>query len=266
MVEAIGLWHFNQLAGYLSAGGSDQGPFTSSIVKTTDGGNTWNDISISPNFYPYSCFFFDSLTGIAVGRAGKISNTNDGGISWTNPYSIGAYSLYDIWFITDSIGYIVGGSNTYDNLPVPYKGFIYRTTNRGNTWQIMDSTYNGLNKLSFPSDSIGYAVGMNGNILKITNANVVNVIDVNTKLIEPFLSNYPSPTHSNSPLTFTYPSTSAKKEIIIYSIHGKEIARYALPPWSTSQTVRLPQMATGVYVARMVGESESAMVKFVVEK
>jgi hypothetical protein len=75
----------------------------------------------------------------------------------------------------------------------------------------------------------------------------------------------PNPTPSNSSLTFTYPSTSAKNEIILYSIHGKEIARYALPQWSSTQTVKLPQMAGGVYVARMVGENESAMVKFVVE-
>jgi hypothetical protein len=79
------------------------------------------------------------------------------------------------------------------------------------------------------------------------------------------LSIYPNPTHSNSPITFTYPSTSAKKEIIIYSIHGKEIARYALPQWSSTQTVKLPQMAGGVYVARMVGEGVNANVKFVVE-
>jgi hypothetical protein len=79
------------------------------------------------------------------------------------------------------------------------------------------------------------------------------------------ISIYPNPTTSNSTLTFTYPSISAKKEIIIYSIHGKEIARYTLPQWSSTQTAKLPQMAGGVYVARMVGENESAMVKFVVE-
>jgi hypothetical protein len=76
---------------------------------------------------------------------------------------------------------------------------------------------------------------------------------------------YPNPASFNSPFTFTYPSTSAKKEIIIYSIHGKEIARYALPQWSSTQTVKLPQMAGGVYVARMVGEGVSANLKFVVK-
>jgi hypothetical protein len=82
---------------------------------------------------------------------------------------------------------------------------------------------------------------------------------------------YPNPTPSNSPLTFTYPSIpiaiGTKKEIIIHSIHGKEIARYELPSWSTSQTVKLPQMAAGVYVARLISGFEFSIsnVKFVVE-
>jgi hypothetical protein len=84
-------------------------------------------------------------------------------------------------------------------------------------------------------------------------------------IILQWLEIFPNPIASSSSLTFTYPSTSAKKEIIIYSIHGKEIARYALPQWSSTQTVKLPQMAGGVYVARMVGEGESVNVKFVIE-
>jgi hypothetical protein len=72
----------------------------------------------------------------------------------------------------------------------------------------------------------------------------------------------------NSEITFIYPSTSAKKEIIIYSIHGKEIARYALPQWSSTQKIKLPQMAGGVYEARMVGEGGElvANVKFVISQ
>jgi hypothetical protein len=81
------------------------------------------------------------------------------------------------------------------------------------------------------------------------------------------ISIFPNLTHSNSLLTFTYPSTSAKKEIIIYSIYGKEIARYALPQWSSMQTVNLPEMAGGVYVAKMVSDGGEPVgnVKFVIE-
>jgi hypothetical protein len=76
---------------------------------------------------------------------------------------------------------------------------------------------------------------------------------------------HPNPAHAASDITFDFPAARGINEIIIYSIHGKEMARYAFPQWSSTQTVKLPQMAGGVYVARMVGEGISANVKFVVE-
>ncbi|MBA2562743.1 MAG: hypothetical protein H0V14_07465, partial [Chitinophagaceae bacterium] len=82
-----------------------------SITKTSDSGTTWNDLIIPINFYPYSCHFFDSTSGIAVGKNGAISKTIDGGLNWTTPFSISNYTLYDISFVSDSIGYIVGGFN-----------------------------------------------------------------------------------------------------------------------------------------------------------
>jgi hypothetical protein len=78
------------------------------------------------------------------------------------------------------------------------------------------------------------------------------------------LSIYPNPV-SNSQITFSYPSTGGEREIIINDINEKETARYALPPNSSTQKVKLPQMAKGIYVARLVGENISANTKFVVE-
>jgi parallel beta-helix repeat protein len=82
-----------------------------------------------------------------------------------------------------------------------------------------------------------------------------------------FLGVSPNPVSENSIVTFNYPSSGEKKEIIIHSIHGKEIVRYALPPFSSTQTMRLPQMAVGVYVARLTSSFEFPVlnVKFVVE-
>jgi hypothetical protein len=79
------------------------------------------------------------------------------------------------------------------------------------------------------------------------------------------LNFFPNPLSSNSEITFTYPSANGKREIIINDINGKETARYALPPNSSTQKVKLPQMAKGIYVARLMGENISANVKFVVQ-
>jgi hypothetical protein len=78
---------------------------------------------------------------------------------------------------------------------------------------------------------------------------------------------HPTPAYSGADITFNYPSSSAagKNEIIINDVNGKEVVRYALPQWSSTQTVKLPQMACGIYVARMVGENVLGNVKFVVQ-
>jgi hypothetical protein len=79
------------------------------------------------------------------------------------------------------------------------------------------------------------------------------------------LSIFPNPTTSNSQLTFTYPSSGSGREIVVNDINGKEMERYVLPMWSSRQIVKLPEMARGVYVARVIGGVPTMNAKFVVE-
>jgi hypothetical protein len=77
---------------------------------------------------------------------------------------------------------------------------------------------------------------------------------------------YLNPSLSNHPgLTFTYSLLNNPASIIINNIDGKEVGRYYVQVGSTSEKVKLPELAKGVYVARLVGEGVSANVKFVVE-
>jgi hypothetical protein len=73
---------------------------------------------------------------------------------------------------------------------------------------------------------------------------------------------YPNPAGSSSEITFTNPSPGSASEISINNIDGREVARYSLPQWSSVQHVKLPKLAAGVYVARLVNEKASANVKF----
>jgi hypothetical protein len=71
----------------------------------------------------------------------------------------------------------------------------------------------------------------------------------------------------NSEITFTYPSSNEKKEIAISDIRGREIIRYKLPQGSTAHNEMLPQISKGVYVARLISNSQHQIsnVKFVIE-
>jgi hypothetical protein len=79
------------------------------------------------------------------------------------------------------------------------------------------------------------------------------------------LSLYPNPAYSNCSITFSYPSKGGEREIVINDINGREVARYALPQWSSVQHLKLPQLSSGIYIARLTGGEAAANVKFVVE-
>jgi hypothetical protein len=77
---------------------------------------------------------------------------------------------------------------------------------------------------------------------------------------------FPNPASSYSEITFTYPSLGSPSEIVINNIDGKEVARYSLPLWSSAQHLKLPKLAEGVYVARLISNFNYPVsnVKFVV--
>ena len=92
--------------------------------------------------------------------------------------------------------------------------------------------------------SVSYLQSENGNQLKV----------------------FPNPVTDNQEITFTYPSTGENSSIIINNIDGEEIVHYVLPQWSSVQHVRLPEISSGIYLARRISEHISVNVKFLVEK
>jgi photosystem II stability/assembly factor-like uncharacterized protein len=67
----------DEQTGWLLAG------FTGNLLKTTDGGITWNRIYMFGDQYSInSIYFVDGLTGWAVGSGGIVFKTSDGGRGW----------------------------------------------------------------------------------------------------------------------------------------------------------------------------------------
>lgn len=111
----------------------------------------------------------NSLTGInfispnsafAVGIAGTILKTSDGGQNWIRQISGTTKILYDLAFIDTSIGTAVGEEGT-----------ILRTTDGGQqNWivQISGTTF-GLRGISFIDANTGTVVGGEGTVLRTTN-------------------------------------------------------------------------------------------------
>jgi hypothetical protein len=85
------------------------------IVKTTDGGYTWekqrDTIALDYGFQRIK--MINSEKGIAAGYMGKIYRTNDGGENWSKDSiitSVEALPLLDLEIISDHFGFISSGN------------------------------------------------------------------------------------------------------------------------------------------------------------
>ncbi len=138
------------------------------IFKTTDGGNSWQQLSVAftlLNDAPKFIHFFDSNNGIAIGdRQGnyfEIFTTSDGGSNWVKvpennlPSSITNEVLFgddytasgnSIWFLTS-------------------ESRIFRSTDKGLTWNV----YNSPQFFSGGDPNIEFKDELNG--ILITNSN-----------------------------------------------------------------------------------------------
>ncbi len=162
--------------GYISARG-----YNWSILKTTDGGNTWNEIPIQPiqnTSNLEGICFTDENTGYLGGwYISAFISTNDGGQSWAEMPNDDQKQVYSIDFPDAQHGYTVGWS-----------GLISHTNDGGNTWQNQSTPDNSYiyYEVSMLDVNTGFIVGDGGIILKTENGGVsssVSPISIASQLV-----------------------------------------------------------------------------------
>jgi len=128
----------------------------STIIKTTDGGNTWAvQSNVSPSQILYSVQFIDANNGWA-GGGNYLLKTSDGGQSWTQVNRDTAYGIFAVYFVDSDTGFVFGAN-----------GYLSRTTDGGTSWktQIMDNYIGGyldifhFNAVTFTDKNTGWLVG-----------------------------------------------------------------------------------------------------------
>ena len=133
-----GVWFTDSLNGWITGGGW---AVSGGIVgRTRDGGRTWSFKSGvldggGTQFSLSRVLFHDSLRGCAVGYAGIVVVTNDGGESW-RPVRYGRSGgdgLSDIQFLDESNGWASGSAS------------VVRTNDGGETWRplVFSTSENG---------------------------------------------------------------------------------------------------------------------------
>ncbi|MCX6165553.1 MAG: YCF48-related protein [Ignavibacteriae bacterium] len=142
----------NEMTGFASG-------WSSTILKTTNGGTNWFSLSCPVSVSLSSTYFVDVTTGWMVGSGGTIIKTTDAGQSWQLQVSGTSTLLMLTNFANAQTGYVVG-----------YSGVIIKTTNGGNNWVSQNSgvTVNLLS-VKFVNALTGYVTGDLSRILKTTN-------------------------------------------------------------------------------------------------
>jgi len=173
------------------------------IVRTSDGGKTWDTrFTFTEGVVPFDVFFLDAQKGWAVGRGGVILHTEDSGFSWQELSNVGL-DIGSVYFVDASKGWIIargpicsiyhtedGGItwikqyetqlNTYLSSGMYFinelKGWvlgwandsILHTEDGGKTWEEQKSNIEGQNLLydvRFLSEDVGWIIDWEGNIL-----------------------------------------------------------------------------------------------------
>lgn len=214
----------------------------SKVWKTINGGDSLIYIYL-PWGYINDIYFKDSLIGLLCGDGGNISRTTNGGINWYTPniqlhfqghtfdklsilnnqygwivgeqvYPVyrttdfgenwdsigrvaGAFDLYCIRFSSINTGWCGGGGTP--------AGRMFKTTDGGFTWQQYSNTISCyFGDYYFYNDSIGWAVGSNGVILKTTNGGISFVNQISNNIPKDFSlsQNYPNPFNASTTIEF----------------------------------------------------------------
>lgn len=144
---------FNKDSGYISLINSND-----RILKTTDGGKTWQQIGPSQRFN--LLYFLSDSCGYGT-KWDRIYRTLDGGLNWT-PLTFPAEQYFKgMYFLNPAKGFTVGNS-----------GQLKMTLDSGNTWtDIILEPFERpqFTSIRFFNDSVGYITDEQGGYFKSTN-------------------------------------------------------------------------------------------------
>lgn len=128
------------------------------VLKTTDGGSSWNYV---PTFFDnnfHTCVFSDSTTGLVAGSDGLILLTKDGGKKWSAIHKKLGTTIYDLTLVDGATLFAVGQS-----------GYAAMSANLGATWnelKIADGAeHHNLYGIKFLNSHTGIIHGACGTLL-----------------------------------------------------------------------------------------------------
>jgi len=252
----------NNDSGWFVGTPSVQEPYT--IMRTMDGGNTWQEQTNPTGQNLRGVCFGTDLRGLAVGLVGTILYTTDGGANWEARPNNG-YRWESVFLTESGKAWAVGSD-----------GNIAYSTDWGYSWESQESGVSvELWEVYFINDEegwiVGGGIGQPGVILHTTNGGVItDVNERNNDIVKKYelLQNYPNPFNPTTTIEFSLPK-SEYVELRIYNILGNEVA--TLVSHKLNQSNHTYQfdgknLASGIYYYQLVAGDYREVKKMILLK
>ena len=129
------------------------------LIKTTDGGQNWFELSSGTTELLTDLFFYDFNIGYAVGFNETIIKTSNGGLNWFSQFSGISFDIYSVDFVDSLVGFAAGGRDS---------SIFLRLSNGQKTWTMKTILLGALstpilNCVEFIDVNVGWA-GVRGSI------------------------------------------------------------------------------------------------------
>ncbi len=220
------------------------------IRKTINSGNTWTQLNISGMGTTKQIYFTDILNGYTINENGAVFRTTDGGTTFTPAGQTCLQTPFDMQFINDSTGFVVG-SFVNASCDVSY------TTNFGQTWNSMTFPYEyaGWGVFAFDTANV-YLVGQSQTIIK-TSVDGVVTANHNTALNnDQSYKIYPNPSEGIFQIESAKNTTT---NIDVYDIAGGLVYHNSFN--TQLAALDLSELNAGLYIVKLRSENSISTYK-----
>jgi photosystem II stability/assembly factor-like uncharacterized protein len=236
------------------------------IRHTTDGGANWQTQNPGGSAHVNRLFFLDAQLGWAGCYGGTVQRTTDRGQTWSIVGSVPHFYLEALLFTDAQTGWLAAGNAGGSQPGEDGRGFIYRTTNGGITWQQEYAAAwprGWVQDLNHQPGGMLWACGNHSGLLKALPPQGVEADSrSNAELLT--LRARPNPVSNRMRLDYSLP-TEGQMSIVVYNAAGTLVnvvasGRQAAGRHSLDwQADGLPR---GIYLCRLATGQGAQTVKF----